>query len=351
MGDELFVCKRRINDDGGHCVHFILPDDKRETGFCTLQGEYRCMDNLLVTIPKLSHTSVQDWLKCRRLFLLKNIKGILRKPSQFGPALKMGALWDVCQGKLFGAHGDAEIIETINRYEIETQEKEVVRAVIRAFRALGIVVDKENCEIQERFTFSSKFKNLYSWIKRDDFEFLITGVYDRKYPKRFVENKFSGAPDFYQDVFWLTSQIGTYFLANDAMEECTMEIVRSPALKKKEDESPEDFGARVYKDIMDRPGWYFIGFNKKTRTYGRRFFRNEFKLDELRLRYQNIGYEIMDANERDAFYRNETMCRHPWECDMFDLCKSGVMSEVLYEFREKRFEKITSELAELGDTF
>lgn len=350
MGDELFVCKKRVNNDGGSCVHFIPPDDKREAGFCTLQGQFRCVDNLLAAIPRLSHSSIQDWLKCRRLFYLKNIRGITRRPNQCSNAIKMGSLWDACQGKLFGFHGDEEILQVINMYEIEEQEREVVRAVVRAFRTLDLSVQKEDCTLQERFTFSSKFKNLYSWIERDTFEFLITGVYDRKYPKYFVENKFSGAPDYYQDVYWLSSQVGTYFLSDPAMEYCVMEIIRTPSLRKREDEPAEAFGARIYADILARPGWYFIGYNKKTNSYGRRFYRNEFRLDELSLRYQNIGYEIMDANERDAFYRSEPMCRHPWECDMLDICKSGVMSEELYTFKTKRLKEISDGLDEIGES-
>lgn len=342
------VCKRRINKPDGRCVHYIFPDSEREPGFCTLAGEYHCVDNCSAKIPRLSHSAILDWLKCRHCFYLKKIRGISMKENQCSPAVKMGSLWDVVLGKLLGVNTAEDIKAIVDLYEIGDKERVTVRSIMRAYKALGLEVEP-GFEAQKRFVVTNQFVKSYPWLTNDKTEFAITGIYDRVYEDHFAENKFTGKPDLYQDILFLSSQLGTYFLSDDNFEYCIMEIVRTPALKLGDDEDVEVFGERLYKDIMKRPSWYFIGYNNMKRTYGKKFYRREFALDEVAARYGQIGYEIMDANERDAFYKNPGACHVPFECDMIDICRHGVMSEEIYKFKDKVSEERSAKLDELGD--
>lgn len=344
------ICKKRINTPTGSCVHFVYPEGQHHPGFCTIENAYVCIDNLSALIPRLSHSTVQDWLTCRKCFYLKHIRGIEKIPSTMSNALKMGSLWDICQQKVCGSATDKDILDVISKYEIEEHERLVVKNMLKAFRKLGLHENISEGRVQERFELVTTIDRSYPWIDNDDFKFIISGVYDRAYDNYFAENKFTSVPDFYQDVFFMTSQLGTYFLSNDKFEYCVVEIARTPMLKKSDNEDSETFGERVFLDVLKRPGFYFIGYNPKARTYGRKFFRNEFNLEALENRYKNIGYEIMDANERDAFYNNEKMCMKPWQCDMLDICKTGNMSESLYRFKDRPSTDRSERLEDAGDT-
>ena len=343
----MLVCPRRMNNDDGTCKHH-MPATEEEPGFCKLPSQFQCIDMIAARSPRLSHSSVLDWIKCRKLFYLKAIRGVQKRPEAMGKALKMGALWDVCQGKMYGRHGNEEIYKVIDEYQIEEMEVSIVRAMVKAANKLGLAKPDDECQLQERFVFKTTFEKIYPWNTEPGFDFLVTGVYDRLYGDYFAENKFTSRPDNYLDVFNLTSQVGTYFLSNSALKYCIMEVVRAPSLRAKEDEEPEQFGARLYEDVMKRPGFYFIGY--KNGAYGKKFFRNEFNLENLALRYKNIAFEVMDAAARDAFYGNETACTTPWECDMLEICKSGVVSDTLYRYRDKVSEERSALLA-AGEKF
>jgi len=95
---------------------------------------------------------------------------------------------------------------------------------------------------------------------------------DRAYEDSIRETKLSGSPDFYTQKENVTFQLGTYFLANEHWEYAVVEITRVPGLRtgqgKFSDEESGDYEARLYSDIISRPSYYFLGWDRKTRTYG-----------------------------------------------------------------------------------
>jgi hypothetical protein len=119
-----------------------------------------------------------------------------------------------------------------------------------------------------------------------------------------------------------------------------MEIARTPDLKitKREENDIAAFGERVYNDVMSRPAHYFIGYNKDTSTYGKKFFRNEFDLTDVRDRYKIIFMNIHEALTCDRFIRNDRSCANTFpgsKCDYLGICRFGTMSEDVYQIREK----------------
>jgi hypothetical protein len=180
------------------------------------------------------------------------------------------------------------------------------------------------------------------WTNGDPVKLLLSGFYDRKYADHFVENKLSGKPDFYLDPFFIQSQVGTYFLADPSLESCTMEIIRTPQLKqtgKNKDESPEELTERVYQDAISRPSHYFIGWNAERQTYGKKFFRGEMEIEELKNRYIHIFREIFNARIMDGFYKNLKVCGNILpgiSCEMQSICRSNCIGENLFEIRAKK---------------
>jgi hypothetical protein len=298
---------------------------------------YRCVATTTLLIP-LSYSSVSDFLTCHHLYYLKAIRGIQTKDAAKSSPLKMGTLWDKVLQKHLGGK-DIDIPAIIDQYEINNMDVAKVKGIFRAYKALEIQVEPDY-ELQARISMQIDFEKI--WTNGDPVKLLLTGFYDRKYATSFAENKLSGKPDFYLDPFFIQSQVGTYFLADPSLDSCTMEIIRTPQLKQtgeNKEESPEEHAERIYQDAISRPSHYFIGWNNKTRRYGKKYFRGEFDLVELKARYIHVFREIFNARVMNGFYKNDRVCNNILPgitCDMLQCCRHNNMSEQVYQIREKK---------------
>lgn len=314
------------------CISRI--DDGDKPGFCKNPNNYRCVKEAgLMKLP-LSYSTAGDFLTCPFLYYLKNIRGIRINNASTSKALKMGKLWDAAKQNIL-KDGSVDLAKIVEEYEIGSMEIAKVRALYRAYKALGIKTD-DGFELQSRF---SKEIEVPGVVNGTINKVLVSGAYDRKYKDHFVEEKLSSSPDFYLDIFSIQSQVGAYFLADSAMEYCIMEVVRTPALKstsKYKEESPEEHENRTYSDIISRPSFYFIGYDKEKGTYGKKYFRNEFNLDEIISRFKIIEIMISDCAGFDSWYKNDKSCSGgPWPCEMKPICRYNTMSEEVYKIMSK----------------
>jgi hypothetical protein len=197
---------------------------------------------------------------------------------------------------------------------------------MRAHRDLEVLIDKDNllgCQ-----------HKIYTPIGTTN----ILGYVDRAYDNHIIETKFSARPDFYQQKENVAYQLGTYFIANEAWEYATVEITRVPDLRtgkgKFSDESPEQFEERIYSDIVSRPAHYFPGWDRKTRTFGVKFWRTEFDLEEIFRTYVHVLREIQEAAKTGAWWRNNLACHVPTPCPFLPIKRTGVVSEEIYERRK-----------------
>ena len=303
-------------------------------GFCKRPEYYRCLASNL-QIP-LSHSSVQDFLSCHHLYYLKAIRGIQIKPPATSTPIKLGSLWDAVLQKQAGVTVD--IPGLINSYQISDRDVAKIKALFRAYKQLGISPEPDGI-LQSKINLSIKFEQRWTPDYPDTIQ--VTGYYDRKYPNHFVENKLSGRPDNYSDPWFINSQVGTYFLADQSLEHCIMEVCRTPDLKSTgqyKDELDEEYGERVFQDIISRPSHYFIGWNNKDHTYGKKFYRAEFNLEELANRFVHIMREIHQARLFNGWYKNDKVCNNILPgitCDFAGICKYNNMSEERYGIRDK----------------
>ena len=313
------------------CVYYDAADHEQECGFCKQDKYYRCIADITRGIP-LSYSSVSDFLTCHYLYYLKAIRGIRVRDSQCSNPLKLGTLWDRVLQKHLGDQTQ-DIAAIIDQYEIPPREVAKVRGIYRAYKQLEIKVDP-GYDLQAKIDDCLEF---------DGPQLLITGYYDRKYPTYFVENKFSGRPDNYFDPFFTASQNGVYFMADPRMEYCVMEVVRSPDLKSTrshKDEEPETYSERIFQDAISRPSWYFPGWEKKTRRYGKKLWRKEYDLDGIADRFVHVFREIRVACQHNAFYRNDRVCHNVLpgiQCDMLPICRTqGHMNDDVFEVRKRK---------------
>ena len=318
------------------CESFDPAIDPRECGFCKVPDySYRCLAHN-GQIP-LSHSSVNDFLICHHLYYLKAIRGIQTKDAAKSSPLKCGTLWDAVLQKHLGKPQDIPAI--IDQYEIEARDVAKVRGLYRAYKMLEIPID-EGYELQAKIDLKLGFDKV--WGDNVPVEVFVTGYYDRKYPTYFAENKLSGRPGNYDDPWFIESQIATYFLADPSLEYVIMEVARTPDLKstgKFKDENPDDYSERIYQDVLTRPGHYFMGYSIETHKYGRKFYRKEFNLDEVRDRYIHIFREYFEARQFDGWWKNSRSCASILPgiaCDLLPICRHNLASETQFQIRKRQ---------------
>lgn len=322
MGDV--TCKFYLDDDTKPCLHYIEPYDKLGCGFCSVSKQFRCTEDLKTKQPPLSYSAVDAWLRCKMYYKFFYLMGIRQKPQYVSDALKMGSVWDAIQNYEGGVGTNEDIKNVISMYELSDVQVSIISALWQAFKDLEIKVPSG--ESQRKFHL-----HLYDNV--------ITGVTDHAMVDGFKERKLSTSPDYYLKIENIHTQCGTYFLSCPEWEYVDMEVTQLPQLRMTKRESIEDFERRVYGDVISRPSHYFQGFNRDTRTYGKRFYRNEFDLDYISKMYQYIFREIRETIDRGSWYRNDRNCLSPFQCMYLDIKRSGAMSETVYYIAGKHERK------------
>lgn len=314
-------CSRKQPVEGKPCKWYEK-GRKGEAGFCMLRIEFICREALKRYLPHLSTSLFNLWSGCRMAYYYYQILGIGLRYEKLPDRMKAGAIWDNYLQQLYGGDGLPPDIYQPDPYLLAR-----VNALAQAMERLEIVVDK-NCTCQHQFDIMLKPR------------IHVSGHIDRAYENYFVESKLSSRPEYY---FWphnIHQQVGTYFLSNPDYQYCIMEVVRLPQQRtgkgKYDEEEPEEFQQRIYRDIIKRPSYYFVKFDRKKRTFGIKFMRSEFDLESLKQEYIAVWHDIQDCIKHDRWYRNRKFCRVPDNCFYLPICESGTINDELYYRREKK---------------
>ena len=282
----------------------------------------------------LSHSSRESFIRCRYAFCLSRIKHISIRNSMLPLPVKLGAIWDkYMESRYLGVKFIDKFWSMVDEYALESDmDIAKIFALIQAHRKLEMEPQYETSDggifrgCQHKFEIPG--------------EFPIIGYIDRAYTDHIVESKLTARPDFYFQIHNITSQIGTYFLSNPEYKYAIIESTRVPGLRtgagKYSDESPDAYRDRIIGEILSKPSYYFLGFNRDTRTFGRKFWRNEFNMEELKQDYVYVNKEIQRAMEdgEGAFYKNRKACYVPGPCFYLPICDTGVVSEGIFEVKE-----------------
>ena len=319
----------RAKTESSPCRHYIPPSQSGTAGFCKLPSRFHCEEALKHHLPAISQSTVTDFMSCRLKYYFRKIMKVERVPGKLPDPIKAGALWDTWNNSVHLEQNVCQVMDAvIEEYEISPFLVARVRALTRAFRAIGLSVITEDllgCQYKMEIPLI---------VARNK----LVGHIDRAYCDYFIETKLSARPDFYTYKENIEHQVSTYFLGNPDFEYVDMEITRLPGLKtgKKQysDEGPEAYGERCYQDIISRPSHYFLGFNRDTSRFGKRFYRAEFNLEETEQVYWWVCEDIERAVDQDRWYGNHLACYVPTECLYHPICKTGVVSEEL--FRERK---------------
>ena len=243
------------------------------------------------------------------------------KSQHLTEPLKLGRAWDAYNRYLYDG---TDYQPEITPLQFTDLQQAKINALATAYQDLEINIKKDGL-------LGCQYK-IHVPVGQEQ----IIGYVDRAYKDHIIETKFSSRPDFYKHRENLTYQLGTYFMGNEAWGYADVEITRVPSLRPKADESAEAYEERCYGDIIGRPAFYFIGWDRKTRTYGVRFWRSEFDLDEIFRTYVYVLEEIKTTLRRGSWYPNNLACHVPAPCQFLPVKKSGVVSPEIYKRKEVR---------------
>lgn len=321
-------CLRRVESTEGPCLHYIKSPDP-EPGFCRLPGYFRCLEAVEHYTPRLSHSQIQTWMRCPFKYYLSEILGVRIKNRVKSIPLKIGTVWDAMLNNMMEVGGiDMVALSGILaaecvKVDIDDKTKLKLWALVRAMKDLGICIPKAEPQHELRISFPDQLSILGYLDGREDAE-------------TFCENKLSGRPAWYDEIFNLHDQLGTYFMMDENLKRCKVRVTRFPDLRstrRNDDESDESHAERTYADIMGRPAFYFNRFKRGNQDYGRVFYREEFDVEEMKHRAICIARDIQRAVPEGGFYMRRSGCLSPGECEYIPICKSGGVSDSLYYFR------------------
>lgn len=297
---------------------FLIEGEDRD--LCKRDGQFLCVETLGDKLPVLSASSWMSWARCRQKYYFNQVAGIRTRPHLLGSPLKIGIVWDEFMRSRYQLYPfKKEYHKLCEKYDLSDAERAKTYAMIKAYYDLEMRVDNSGLA-------------QYEFLLKTDHA-KVKGFIDCNYGDHIDEDKTSGRPDFYQKKHNLTIQLSTYFLALPDVEYANVKIVRVPGQKFNPDkESVEQYQDRLYTSIISRPSYYFIGFKKLKRTWGKKFYRSEFPLEAIKNDYERMSADIIRAAKEDSFYQSFN-CYCPGNCEFLPICTTGGVSEELYEHR------------------
>ena len=325
------ICnEKQIEND---VCRFIV-NSKDKQSLCRKRGEFLCKETLNYHLPLLSHSARELWIKCKRAYYLYKIRGISAKQDKIQSALKFGQMWDKFTENQYKGSDFNDL--TMLATQLELTELEIARfnAIARAFEKLCLASSSSDpFTLQKKIIIPGEIVN-------------VIGYVDRAYDDHFVETKMSARPQYYQEPFNISFQVGTYFIANPNWKYVIMEVTRTPTMTwDRTNDSIEVFEEKLYKDILKKAPMYFPGLKRKEYKFGKIFYRSEFPLDRIKETYEIIGQEILNASsyKDDKYFYQSFNCNSPFPCEYIPICKDGVISETLFNFRKKEEEENDTE--------
>ncbi len=219
-------CYRIAPGDGIPCIHYLPSSDAKEAGFCDYADRYRCTEAIKELAMRLSHSTIQDYLRCNMLYYYKQVRGIEVKDALMPEAVKAGKLLDMMMEIMYNkvSPDNDTYNKKIQDYIMKSNVSDITLAKVRAvYRAYKDYIELD----MNGFIGTQQHFEYHHWDEANG-DVLIHGYYDVLYTDHFDEYKFTSSPDNYSKPFYIDSQVGTYFLVNPALEYCNLKVIKSP---------------------------------------------------------------------------------------------------------------------------
>ena len=311
----MITCKLHVPEENSPCK-FYIKQEPGIAGLCDAEPTmFRCTEALKKLSPTITQSAIKTFAQCPYKYYLNYIKGVSRRDEHLPEPIKMGAVWDAYLG-------GKDTVELMDRYQISDITQAKLLTMMNVFEELKLTPEP-----------GYDTQGKVEWLAGGNVT--VTGFTDRTYSDHIEEDKFTARPDFYFTLGNISLQVGTYFLGVPSAEYVDMKVTRVPGLRLGKEEDIAGYMDRLYKDICKRPSYYFPGLNKAKKTYGKRFYRNEFPLDIIKKRFEDVIKDMRFHIDNNLWYRNELSCHVPSQCMYLDIKNTGVISNTLYKVADK----------------
>lgn len=314
-------CKNLIPGNGKPCRNYIRPLNHTEPGFCALSTVFRCIEAMKYKLPAISYKNAMDFIHCKLRYKHSVIDGLSVRPKHLPEPIKLGKAW----GHLIQHQHDSKYDygEKITQLQLSDIQYAKINALMRAYCDLEIQTITQGliaCQLKIHVPVG---------------QHQIIGFVDRAYIDHIAELQLSIRPEFFTKKENVSYRLGTHFMGDENWKYADVQITRVPSLKtgfgKYDNESAQEYEERLYGDILSRPAFYFLGWDRKTRKFGVRFWRGEFDLGEIFTTYVHVNQEIKETIQRESWYANNLACHVPGPCPFLPIKRSGVISDEVYE--------------------
>jgi hypothetical protein len=246
------------------------------------------------------------------------------KPELKSSPLKMGTWWDLftkSQYSKLTVDEEAEFQTTIDN--ISDIDKVKLYALANVFSEF--INTKTDKKVNTQKEVSVAIENSTRYDK-------VLGYLDR-YDGDIYEVKLSSRPENYYTLENIEMQIGFYFIGCPEAKKATMEVTRVPQLRMGNGETYTTFQNRIEEDIKYNLAKYFIGYNPSDSTYGKLFYRTDFRLDAVWYQVESVCKIIDYMVQSDTWFANTEDCSKFSGCDFFDICRLGIYNEKKYSIK------------------
>lgn len=296
-------------------------------GYCTRPDRFKCEEYMSRYEFEISYSAMKSFEKCPQAYYLSQIVGI-QSIKQSDP-LRIGKYVD---NVLSGKEGLKDIEVDNNSNDNNNKDKEDMIWLVKAKAIVKGMQHYELDTILQGYDRQKEFTVMHDGIPR------IHGFIDFAGKDHFLELKVTSRPEMYKDMFIIDDQVSTYFLSNPNYKYCNMLVVKVPELKLDKNEDVFKYSDRITKDILGRPFFYFgENFNAKEKSFGTKFYRNDFNLEELVRKYKFVSEEIKRCIKENYWMKRKCSCLHPFPCDFKSVCElNGQISDNLYKYKNKK---------------
>jgi hypothetical protein len=294
------------------------------------------------TIPTISPSQYTSFVHCRYAWYLgyladcdniwpdrryDGMYGIQLKPAHLPLPIKLGAIWDRFQNAWYSRakFAPSQLMAYCDYYDLDDYSVCKLHALCKAWHKMGWAIDRDDAESQVEFHV-------------DHGKFSFHGVLDVLYQDHIVENKLSGSPRRFENIFNFHDQAAIYLLAHPDHNTFIVRAVQTPMQRPKKLEASTEFRDRIYREIMAAPSKYWIGYDRKASTFGIKYWRSEFSMDALVEDFEHVHADMERCRaDKSLCYQDKLSCYVPAQCMYLDVCKSGGVSDQ-YEPRAHRKE-------------
>lgn len=284
---------------------------------------------------KFSHSSLNCYRKCPKMYYWRYVYGIepMREPDAFVIGKLLHTLIEMYHNS---SHKDRNKVIDMATYKTAPVMEKAAPEECEGLLTMIITATAMFKHMPARFLEGSSndlVEQHFVIPIKDDI--IYEGYIDRIEAGSLREIKTTVLPDHFIKYAAVSPQVSGYMMGCRTLGKdittITYDLIRKPMLRKKANETMEQFHARIVEDYRDRPDFYY----RREHTFRTTEQLDQFFRDLALLCVQVKAKVDMYKNGIDAFWRNHEACFARGECPYYKICftksKDKTMEQIFYK--------------------